>query len=94
MTRTATRPKPMSAEEAAGLLFERAVGMLTVATDHDLARVLADALIASGVKLGAAPNDYDAVRAELRRLWGISEAREHSLLCDRYRPSFMPARVQ
>ena len=94
MTRTATRPKPMSAEEAAGLLFERAVGLLWVQTDQDLARVLADALIASGVKLGAAPNDYDAVRAELRRLWGASEAVERSRLCERYRPSFMTSRVQ
>lgn len=94
MTRTATRPKPVTAAETAQWLLDRGVGLIEIQTDEGLARKIADAFIARGARLGSAPNDYDAVRNEVARLAFAAERVGRSALCGRYRPDFMPTRVQ
>ena len=89
MTPTATRPKLVTATETAQMLLDRGTGLLEVTTDEGLARRIADAFIARGLRLGGAPSDYDAVRAELRRLAFEAERVGRSALCGRYRPDFM-----
>lgn len=93
MTRAVTRPKPITATTTAEWLLDTGVGLLEVQTDEGLARKIADAFIARGERLGAAPTDYDAVRAELARLAFAAERVGRSLLCDRYRPAHMGPRT-
>lgn len=93
MTRAATRPKPITATETAEWLLDGGVGLLEVQTDEGLARRIADAFIRRGALLGAAPNDYDAVRRELTRLAFEAERIGRSALCGRYRPDWMPGRT-
>lgn len=93
MTRAVTRPKPVSATETAQMLLDHGTGLLEVATDEGLARKIADAFIARGLRLGAAPNDYEAVRAELRRLAFEAERVGRSALCGRYTPDSMKQRM-
>lgn len=87
----ATRPKPISVEETAQMLLDRGVGLFDIATDEGLASKIADSFIAHGKRLAAAPSDYDAVRAELRRLAFEAERAGRSALCGRYAPDFMRA---
>lgn len=77
---------PVTAEEAAGWLYQAGHGMLAVSTDHALAHRLADVLIARDHRLGQAPNDFEAIRAEMRRLWGEHERAGRSRECRRYHP--------
>lgn len=77
---------PISAEEAALRLYAAGHGLLAVSTDEALAHRLADVLIQQGIRLGRAPNDYAAIRAEMRRLWGEHERVGRSRECRRYHP--------
>ncbi len=80
------RLPPITAEEAARWLVEAGHGLLAVSSDEALAHRLADVLIRHGVRLGQAPNDYAAIRAEMRRLWGEHERVGRSRECARYLP--------
>lgn len=77
-------------EAAAEMLRDDGVALLTASTDEGLARALAAALIARGIRLGAAPNDYPAVRHAHRLLIDADELRGRRLECERYRPAFIP----
>lgn len=76
----------VTAEEAARWLVEAGHGLLSVSSDEALAHRLADVLIRHGVRLGRAPNDYAAIRAEMRRLWSEHERVGRSRECRRYHP--------
>ena len=77
---------PVTAEEAAGWLYTAGHGLLAVSSDEALAHRLADVLIRHDKRLGQAPNDFEAVRAEMRRLWGEHERAGRSRECSRYLP--------
>lgn len=77
---------PVSPTEAARWLVEAGHGLLAVSSDEGLAYCLADVLIAKKHRLGQAPNDFAAVRAEMRRLWGEHERAGRSRECRRYHP--------
>lgn len=78
---------PVTAEEAAEWLVAAGHGLLAVSSDEALAHRLADVLIRHGVRLGRAPNDYAAIRAEMRRLWGEHERVGRSRECRRFHPN-------
>lgn len=82
--RSALAPRAITTDEAALWLYEAGHGLLILSTDAGLAQRLADVLIARGHRLGQAPNDYAAIRAEVRRLWGEHERAGRSRECARY----------
>ncbi len=85
--RSAVLSRPLvSPAEAARWLVEAGHGLLAVSSDEALAHRLADVLIRHEKRLGQAPSDYEAVRAEMRRLWGEHERAGRSRECRRYHP--------
>ena len=85
--RSAALAEPLiTAEEAARWLVDAGHGLLAVSTDEALARRLVDVVIAEKKRLGRAPNDFDAIRAEMRRLWAERERAGRSRECSRYLP--------
>ena len=76
----------ITAEEAARWLVDAGHGLLAVSTDEALARRLVDVVIAEKKRLGRAPNDFEAIRAEMRRLWAEHERAGRSRECRRYHP--------
>lgn len=86
MRSAALAERPVTTAAAALWLYEAGHGLLMVSTDEGLAHRLADVLIARKLLLGQAPNDYAAIRAEMRRLWGEHERVARSHECRRYHP--------
>ncbi|MCP1550661.1 MULTISPECIES: hypothetical protein [Methylorubrum] len=84
--RSAALARPFTAEEAARWLVAAGHGLLMVSTDEALARRLVEVMIREGKRLGRAPNDFDAIRAEMRRLWGEHERAGRSRECRRFHP--------
>lgn len=84
--RSATTSRAVTVTEAAEWLFEARHGLLILSTDEGLAQRLADVMIERGHRLGQAPHDFVAIRAEVRRLWGEHERVGRSRECRRYHP--------
>lgn len=87
MTRAAvTSLDPIPPEQAAEMLFHRGVGLLAVRDDTGMTERLAGMIAGTSYRVRQLPDDYEAVRDELHRLWSEVERSGRSRECARYHP--------
>ncbi|MDV2986150.1 UNVERIFIED_CONTAM: hypothetical protein Q9R58_17685 [Methylobacteriaceae bacterium AG10] len=87
MRSAATSLDEISPERAAAMLFDSLVGLKAIETDSGMAEHLVRAIAGRPYRIRQLPDDFEAVRAEMRRLWAEHERAGRSQECRRYHPN-------